>query len=135
MSRPNLTWPALFGQGKPEESVTWFRQALQLKPNLPEVHQNLGMALLLLGDFEQGWREYEWRLQCKEGGFPVLPQPLWDGSPLNGKTILLHSEQGVGDTLQFIRYAPLVKERGAEFYSPVRAKWCGCCGDVPASIN
>jgi tetratricopeptide (TPR) repeat protein len=103
---------ALVFQGKVEEGAAWFQEAIRLRPDLAEAHQNLGMTLLMLGNFQQGWPEYEWRLRCKEGGYVNLPQPNWDGSPLEGKTILLHAEQGMGDTLQFVRYARLVKERG-----------------------
>jgi hypothetical protein len=67
-----------------------------------------------MGDFEQGWPEYAWRLKTQELALPPIPQPLWDGSRLNGKTILLHAEQGLGDTIHFIRYAPLVKEQGGQ---------------------
>src|SRR5437660_2350851 len=57
--------------------------------------------------------EYEWRWKCKkEWSPPPFRQPRWDGSPLQGRTILLHTEQGLGDTLHFIRYAPLVKQQG-----------------------
>ena len=66
-----------------------------------------------MGRFEQGWPGYEWRWKCKEfGSLPPFHPPLWDGSPLDGRTILVHAEQGLGDTLQFIRYAPLVHQRG-----------------------
>ena len=66
------------------------------------------------GDFEKGWSEYEWRWRCSTVLPRPFPQPLWQGEPLDGRTILLHAEQGLGDTLQFVRYAPMVKQRGAE---------------------
>ncbi|HYV34971.1 MAG TPA: tetratricopeptide repeat protein, partial [Gemmataceae bacterium] len=88
-----------------------FDKALRLKPEFPEARWNRSLVRLLLGDFERGWPEYEWRWRPGHA-WRQLPHPFWDGSPLNGKTILLWSEQGLGDTIQFIRYVTLVKERG-----------------------
>ena len=79
-------------------------------------HLNAGLCRLLIGDFARGWQEHEWRwktaqLKADERDFP---QPLWLGvDDIAGKTILLHAEQGLGDTLQFCRYVPRVVERGA----------------------
>jgi tetratricopeptide (TPR) repeat protein len=102
----------LAAQNKMDEALASYQRALRLRPDFAQAHMNLGMNLLLLGNFEQGWQEYEWRFQCKEKYLPPFPQPLWDGSSLDGRTILLAAEQGSGDTLQFIRCAPLVQERG-----------------------
>jgi hypothetical protein len=73
---------------------------------------NLSMVWLLTGDFERGWQEYEWRWKKKGTALRACGRPLWHGSPLEGRTILLQAEQGLGDTLQFIRYAAVAKERG-----------------------
>jgi len=69
--------------------------------------------MLLRGDLEHGWREYEWRWKLKELRAPNFRQPQWCGEPLAGKTIYLYAEQGLGDTIQFVRYAPMVKSLGA----------------------
>jgi tetratricopeptide (TPR) repeat protein len=101
-------------EGALAEAEQQLRRALQLDPKSAEAHYSLAMVLLLQGDFERGWPEYEWRWLAR-GVRRVRPnfhQPLWDGSELAGRTILLHAEGGLGDSVQFIRYAALMKQRG-----------------------
>jgi tetratricopeptide (TPR) repeat protein len=112
-------WPAAFDhlgmtrsrQGKLDEALACYEHALHLQPDFPEAHRNRAMAWLAQGDLERGWPEYEWRWRCRGRPTSAFSQPRWEGDDLNGRTILLHAEQGLGDTLQFIRYAPLVKPR------------------------
>ena len=98
----------------PQAATACFRAAIRLRPDFPEAHNNLAMSLLTLGEMPAGWQEHEWRWQCP----PIseaerdFAQPQWRGEPAPGKTLLIHAEQGYGDTLQFCRYAPLVRDRG-----------------------
>ncbi len=114
---------ALRRLNRPVEALADFKAALTARPEFAEAHFEAGMAHLTLGDFAIGWKEYEWR--WKTGTFAgrrrQFRAPLWLGdAPLSGKTILLHAEQGFGDTIQFIRYATLVAERGAKVVCEVQ---------------
>ncbi|MDH4027508.1 MAG: tetratricopeptide repeat protein [Nitrospirota bacterium] len=103
-------------KGNYSDALAYNQKAIDIKPDFKDAHFNKGIVLLLRGEFNEGWKEYEWRFHSKEIlkdiGYTDMKIPLWDGSPLEGKTILIKSEQGIGDHIQFIRYAPLVKERG-----------------------
>jgi tetratricopeptide (TPR) repeat protein len=104
---------ALSLQERLDEAVAEYRHALRIDPDLADTHWNLGLALLLQGRFAEGWPEFEWIWKTKKAGtVPAYDRPRWDGSPLDGKTILLHAEQGLGDTIHFVRYARLVRQRG-----------------------
>lgn len=91
----------------------YYEQALAINPQEAELHRNLGVIYLLQGDFEAGWREYRWRWRVGDLHRPNIAAPVWDGSPLAGKTILLSAEQGLGDTLNFVRFAPALRDQGA----------------------
>lgn len=96
-----------------DEAVRTYRRAIVCRPDNAELHWNLSLALLADGRLREGFDEYEWR--WKYDGFPSkrrdFPQPLWQGEGFDGRTLLLHTEQGIGDVLQFLRFMPMIAER------------------------
>ncbi len=106
----------LQGLKRLDEALRDFERALQIRPDYAEAHWNEGLCRLLMGDFSGGWLKYEWRWQREPGSSSLrnFSRPLWLGrEKLEGKTILLHAEQGLGDTIQFCRYARQVAALGA----------------------
>jgi FkbM family methyltransferase len=123
----------LVWEGHVEEALRTYEAALPLAPEDPEIHKHIGILRLLMGDYAGGWPEYEWRWKTKDLSLPPMLQPLWDGASLDGKTILLTPEQGLGDTIQFVRYAAWLKERydcRVLFHSPraLRQLLSSCAG-------
>jgi tetratricopeptide (TPR) repeat protein len=104
---------ALADKGEFAEGQAACQRAVDINPAAPGAHFNLALILLTLGNFERGWVEYEWRWQIPGLYMPrPFREPRWDGQPLNGKTILLHADQGYGDTIQFIRYVAMIVQLG-----------------------
>jgi tetratricopeptide (TPR) repeat protein len=121
-------------QGKLDEAIASFRKALEINSDYAEAHKNLGMLCLLLGEFEAGWAHYEWRWRTGEEAFQPrhFRQPRWQGESPTGKTILLWAEQGLGDTLQFVRYAAELAQQGCrvvvECQKPLQRMLSRCRG-------
>ena len=117
----------LQAQGHVEAAIAAFERALQYKPDFVQAHWNRAVAWLLSGNFQQGWREYEWRWRRPDSPPPAFPQPRWDGTPFPHQTLLVYAEQGLGDTLQFVRYLP-ASQRAANTSSwPANPRWRVSC--------
>ncbi len=124
--RPNIADPhnnlgnVLLSQGKLDEAAARYEQALALRPDYPEARLGLATCYLAQGDYERGWSAWEERLRMP-GFVPPQNVPRWTGQPLAGRSLLLLAEQGLGDTLHFVRYARLLKERGARIVLAAQA--------------
>lgn len=102
---------ALQALGDWREARAAFEASLRLQPQNAEAHFNLSRLLLQQGDWQRGWREHAWRTQIFGHPAQSMTRAAWDGLPRSGRTLLVYGEQGLGDTLQFVRYVALVQQR------------------------
>ncbi|MBT4837999.1 MAG: tetratricopeptide repeat protein [Methylococcales bacterium] len=102
--------------GRTDEALSCYQQCLAINPEFADAHYNQALSLLQIGDFLQGWKEYEWRWKSSSWQIDSrgYSQPQWQGESLVNKTILLYPEQGYGDAIQFIRYVKKVAEFGGQ---------------------
>lgn len=133
MARSNLG-VVLEARGDTDLALACYDAAIAVDPNHPSAHWNKALLLLRNGRYAEGWRCHEWRWGAGKAG-PVRRypgRPLWlGGTSLAGKTILLHAEQGLGDTIQFVRYAGLVAAAGARVVLETFLPLVGICRTVP----
>jgi tetratricopeptide (TPR) repeat protein len=130
-----------FAQRDFPAAVAASRAAVKLSPKDVDAHAALAFALLASGDFDGGFKEYEWR--WRDAAFTTKPRefdrPMWDGSDPAGRTILVHCEQGFGDIFQFLRYVPMIRARGATVYLETTYKLAGLArrmaGDIPVLVS
>ena len=116
------------------EAVPLYGRALALAPDHAAAHWNRALALLTIGDYPAAWRDYDWRWHIPELVASAEVKPLdrrWRGEPVSGKTVLLRSEQGVGDTIQLARYAPLVARQGARVILAVQPTTVSLLAQLP----
>jgi len=101
-------------QNRLDEALACFNRTLAIDATIPAAHWNRGLILLQSGDYLQGFADLEYRWHIEKIAPIARPQPLWDGSDLEGRTVLLHSEYGFGDAIHFVRYVPLVAKRNGK---------------------
>lgn len=94
-----------------KDALDCYEQSLHINPEHPGAHYHRSLVRLLRGEYERGWKEFDWRWKARSIQPPTYDVPLWNGTPLPDGTILLTTERDVGDLFQFIRFASLVKER------------------------
>jgi Tfp pilus assembly protein PilF len=117
------------------EALAAYERAVALAPENADAQHNLGRLRLLQGRFAEGWEGFEWRLKTSRARRDFFTANQWDGRPIPGKTILLHAEQGLGDTLQFCRYVPLVAARGGEVVLAVQPPLAVLLAQLPGAAR
>lgn len=122
-----------FEQDELQKAEDYYQRAIAIDPDLAMAHACLSQMLLRRGEFLAGWKEHEWRWLWSAFPSPRrnFQQPLWHGEEIRGSRILLHAEQGLGDALQFLRYVPMVVERGARVVLEIHPELRRLVGDFP----
>jgi Flp pilus assembly protein TadD len=112
----------LYQIGQFDAALGAYRRALLIDPSHAGAHRNVGVSLFLRGEFAEAYEEYEWRWKLKgfRGSLERLRRPMWNGEPLAGRTLLIHAEQGLGDTVQFVRYLPQIAKDGGRILLQVQ---------------
>lgn len=121
-------------RGEINQAMALYRKAIKIRPDLAGPHWNLSHLLLLSGDFEAGWKEFEWRLHkadWQKANLRPCKAPFWNGESFQGKSLFIHDEQGLGDTIQFVRYLPMVKAYGGEVVFETQKPLLGLLKDFP----
>jgi len=128
----NCLCNAHFDKGDLKQSVAWCERALAIVPDYADARMNLCLLQLLQGDYADGWRNYEtrWKVYTPR----TSSQPLWLGAPLNGARVLLHAEQGLGDSIQFLRYVPLVQAAGGRVMLDLPARLHRLAASLPGVL-
>ncbi|HIB99520.1 TPA: tetratricopeptide repeat protein, partial [Candidatus Poribacteria bacterium] len=109
----------LEAKGELDQSIQVYQKALEINPQYAEAHKNLSLSLLKLGNFKQGWEEYQWRWKCDKFAAENrrdFPQPMWDGSSLDGKSIIIWQEQGTGDHIMFASLLVKLQEQAQRIF-------------------
>jgi tetratricopeptide (TPR) repeat protein len=122
---------ALRDVGRIDDAEQCYLAILTDQPDNAEVRNSLGMLRLLLGRMAEGWPDYESRWQAADLVVSNHAIPMWDGLPLDGRTVLLHAEQGFGDTMQFVRYAPLMADMGGKVVLEIQPELVDLCRLLP----
>jgi Flp pilus assembly protein TadD len=130
----NTLGSTLHARKQLDEAVACYRRAVEIKPDYVSAHWNEAVALLLMGDLRNGWNKFEWRPSREEAN-KNYRRPAWQGENVRGKVVLLHAEQGLGDTIQFLRFVPAIAARSARVFVEVPATLRALTASVTSEVQ